>query len=156
MIDKLEQDLLSIIDENLETIMRLQGFIVVVVDQENPETERLICVTRDEFNRRNLEDAYEILHAVEARLFKKQYTVDLQRTKLLYMNLSSISKFIDEMDKPLDQIGYGRPLQDGRFQVESVTVGWMNDPVLTLRNLYGLCKDFVFLGSLIEISKSAL
>lgn len=148
MIDKLEQDLLSIIDENLETIMRLQGFIVVVVDQENPETERLICVTRDEFNRSNLEDAYEILHAVKARLFKKQYTVDLQRTKLLYMNLSSISKFIDEMDKPLDKIGYSRPLQDGRFQVESVTVVWMSDPVLTLRNLYGLCKDFVLLGSL--------
>lgn len=79
---------------------------------------------------------------------KKQYTVDLQRTKLLYMNLSSISKFIDEMDKPLDKIGYSRPLQDGRFQVESVTVVWMSDPVLTLRNLYGLCKDFVLLGSL--------
>lgn len=143
MIDKLEQDLFSIIDENLETIMRLQGFIVVVVDQENPETERLICVTRDEFNRRNLEDAYEILHAVKARLFKKQYTVDLQRTKLLYMNLSSISKFIDEMDKPLDQIGYGRPLQDGRFQVGLMTIGWENDPVDVLRNIYCYCRDFV-------------
>lgn len=143
MIDKLEQDLLSVIDENLETIMRLQGFIVVVVDQENPETERLICVTRDEFNRRNLEDAYEILHAVKARLFKKQYTVDLQRTKLLYMNLSSISKFIDEMDKPLDQIGYGRPLQDGRFQVGLMTIGWKNDPVNVLKDIYGYCRDFV-------------
>ena len=143
MIDKLEQDLLSVIDENLETIMRLQGFIVVVVDKENPETERLICVTRDEFNRRNLEDAYEILHAVKARLFKKQYTVDLQRTKLLYMNLSSISKFIDEMDKPLDQIGYGRPLQDGRFQVGLMTIGWKNDPVNVLKDIYGYCRDFV-------------
>lgn len=143
MIDKLEQDLLSVIDENLETIMRLQGFIVVVVDQENPEAERLICVTRDEFNRRNLEDAYEILHAVKARLFKKQYTVDLQRTNLLYMNLSSISKFIDEMERPIDHIGYGRPLQDGRFQVGLMTVGWGNDPVKVLRDIYGYCRDFV-------------
>lgn len=143
MIDKLEQDLLSIIDENLETIMRLQGFIVVVVDQENPETERLICVTRDEFNRRNLEDAYDILDAVKVRLFKKSYVVSMPRTKLLYMNLSSISKFIDEMDRPLDQIGYGRPLQGGRLQVGLMTIGWKNDPVDVLRNIYGYCRDFV-------------
>lgn len=144
MIDKLEQDLLSIIDENLETILRLQGFIVVVVDQDKPYVERLICIMRDEFNRENLEDAYDILHAVKARLFKKQYIVDLQRTKLLYMNLSSISKFIDEMERPIDQIGYGRP-QDGRLQAESMTIGWGNDPVEVLRDIYGYCRDFVVL-----------
>lgn len=143
MIDKLEQDLLSIIDENIDIILRLQSFIVVVVDQDKPYVERLICIMKDEFNRKNLEDAYDILHAVKVRLFKKQYTVDLQRTKLLYMNLSSISKFIDEMDRPLDQIGYGRPLQDGRIQAESMTIGWKNDPVDVLRNIYGYCRDFV-------------
>lgn len=143
MIDKLEQDLLSIIDENIDIILRLQSFIVVVVDQDKPYVERLICIMKDEFNRKNLEDAYDILHAVKARLFKKQYTVDLKRTKLLYRNLSSISKFINEMDKPLDQIGYGKPLQDGRTQVGLMTIGWKNDPVDVLRNIYGYCRDFV-------------
>ena len=143
MIEKLEQDILSIIDENLDMILRLKGFILVVVDQDKTYVERLICIMRDEFNRRNLEDAYDILHAVKVRLFKKQYTVDLQRTKLLYMNLSSISKFIDEMDRPLDQIGFGKPLQDGRFQAGLMTIGWKNDPVDVLRNIYGYCRDFV-------------
>lgn len=155
MIGKLEQDILSVIDENLEIILRLRGFIVVVVDQENPDTEQLICIDRQEFDR-DPEDAYDILNAVKVRLFKKSYVVSMPRTKLLYMNLSSISKFIDEMDRPLDQIGYSRIFQDGKTQIESVTVGWMNDPILTLKNLYGLCKDFVLLGSLIKISKSAL
>ena len=155
MIEKLEQDILSIIDENLEIILRLKGFIVVAVDQENPDTEQLICIDRREFDR-DPEDAYDILDAVKVRLFKKSYVVNMPRTKVMYINLSSISKFIGEMEMPLDQIGYCRPLQDGSIQVESVTVGWMNDPVLTLRNLYGLCKDFVMLGSLIKISKSAL
>lgn len=44
MIGKLEQDILSIIDENLEIILRLKGFIVVAVDQENPDDEQLICI----------------------------------------------------------------------------------------------------------------
>lgn len=155
MIEKFEQDLLSVIDENLEIILRLKGFIVVAVDQENPDDEQLICIDRKEFDR-DPEDAYDILDAIKVRLFKKSYVVSIPRTKVMYMNLSSISRFIGEMEMPLDQIGYCRPLQDGRIQVESVTVGWMNDPVLTLRNLYGLCKDFVMLGSLIKISKSAL
>lgn len=116
MIGKLEQDILSIIDENLDMILRLKGFIVVVVDQENPDTEQLICIDRQEFDG-NFEDAYDILDTVKVRLFKKSYKVNIPRTKLLYMNLSLISKFIDEMDRPLDQIGYGRPLQDGRLQV---------------------------------------
>lgn len=143
MIDKLEQDLLSIIDENIDIILRLQSFIVVVVDQENPDVERLICITRDEFNRRNLEDAYDILHAVKVRLFKKSYLVSLPRTKKMYMNLSSISKFIDEMEMPLDQIGFCRPLQDGRIQANSMTIGWRNDPIDVLRYIYGYCKEFV-------------
>lgn len=155
-MDKLEQDLLSIIDENIEIILRLQSFIVVVVDQENPDVERLICITRDEFNRRDLEDAYEILDAVKVRLFKKSYLVSLPRTKIMYMNLSSISKFINEMEMPLDQIGYGRLLQDGRIQASSMTIGWGNDPVEVLRNIYGYCREFVMLGTLIKISKSAL
>jgi len=155
MIGKLEQDILSIIDENLEIILRLKGFIVVAVDQENPDNEQLICIDRREFDGK-FEDAYDILDVVKVRLFKKSYVVNMPRTKVMYINLSSISKFICEMEMPLDQIGYCRLLQDGRIQVESVTVGWMNDPVLTLRNLYGLCKDFVMLGSLIKISKSAL
>lgn len=142
MIEKFEQDLLSVIDENLEIILKLKGFIVVVVDQENPDKERLICIDRKEFDR-DPEDAYDILDAVKVRLFKKSYVVSMPRTKLLYMNLSSISKFIDEMDRPLDQIGYGRPLQDGRTQVESMTIGWMNDPVDVLRNIYSYCKNFV-------------
>ena len=49
MIGKLEQDLLSVIDKNLEIILKLKGFIVVVVDQENPDNERLICIDRKEF-----------------------------------------------------------------------------------------------------------
>lgn len=155
MIGKLEQEILSVIEENLEIILRLKGFIVVAVDQENPDNEQLICIDRREFDGK-FEDAYDILDAVKVRLFKKSYVVNMPRTKVMYINLSLISKFIGEMEMPLDQIGYCRPLQDGRIQVESVTVGWMNDPVLTLRNLYGLCKDFVMLGSLIKISKSAL
>ena len=142
MIGKLEQDILSIIDENLEIILRLKGFIVVAVDQENPDNEQLICIDRQEFDV-NFEDAYDILDAVKVRLFKKSYVVSMPRTKLLYMNLSSISKFIDEMDRPLDQIGYGRPLQDGRFQVGLMTIGWKNDPVDVLRDIYGYCRDFV-------------
>lgn len=142
MIEKLEQDILSIIDENLEIILRLKGFIVVVVDQENPDTEQLICIDRQEFDG-NFEDAYDILDTVKVRLFKKSYKVNIPRTKLLYMNLSSISKFIDEMDRPLDQIGYGRPLQDGKIQVGLMTIGWKNDPVDVLRNIYGCCRDFV-------------
>ena len=155
MIEKLEQDILSIIDENLDMILRLKGFIVVVVDQENPDTERLICIDRQEFDR-DPEDAYDILDAVKIRLFKKSYVVNMSRTKIMYMNLSSISKFIYEMDMPQDQIGYGRPLQDGRLQAESMTIGWTNDPVDVLRNIYGYCKDFVMLGILIELSKSTL
>lgn len=142
MIEKLEQDILSIIEENLDIILRLKGFIVVAVDQENPDTEQLICIDRQEFDG-NFEDAYDILDAVKVRLFKKSYVVSMPRTKLLYMNLSSISKFIDEMDRPLDQIGYGRPLQDGRLQVGLLTIGWKNDPVDVLRNIYGYCRDFV-------------
>lgn len=142
MIEKFEQDILSIIDENLDMILRLKGFIVVVVDQENPDTEQLICIDRQEFDG-NFEDAYDILDTVKVRLFKKSYKVNIPRTKLLYMNLSSISKFIDEMDRPLDQIGYGRPLQDGRLQVGLMTIGWKNDPVDVLRNIYGYCRDFV-------------
>lgn len=142
MIEKFEQDILSIIDENLDMILRLKGFIVVVVDQENPDTEQLICIDRQEFDG-NFEDAYDILDTVKVRLFKKSYKVNIPRTKLLYMNLSSISKFIDEMDRPLDQIGYGRPLQDGRFQVGLMTIGWKNDPVNVLRDIYGYCRDFV-------------
>lgn len=142
MIGKLEQDILSIIDENLDMILRLKGFIVVVVDQENPDTEQLICIDRQEFDG-NFEDAYDILDAVKVRLFKKSYVVNIPRTKLLYMNLSSISKFIDEMDRPLDQIGYGRPLQDGKIQVGLMTIGWKNDPVDVLRNIYGYRRDFV-------------
>lgn len=142
MIEKFEQDILSIIDENLEIILRLKGFIVVVVDQENPDDEQLICIDRQEFDR-NFEDAYDILDAVKVRLVGKSYTVSLPRTKLLYMNLSSISKFIDEMDRPLDQIGYGRPLQGGRLQVGLMTIGWKDDPVDVLRNIYGYCRDFV-------------
>ena len=142
MIEKFEQDILSIIEENLDIILRLKGFIVVAVDQENPDDEQLICIDRQEFDR-NFEDAYNILDAVKVRLFKKSYVVSMPRTKLLYMNLSSISKFIDEMDRPLDQIGYGRPLQDGRFQVGLMTIGWKNDPVDVLRNIYGYCRDFV-------------
>lgn len=142
MIGKLEQDILSIIDENLEIILRLKGFIVVAVDQENPDDEQLICIDRQEFDG-NFEDAYDILDTVKVRLFKKSYVVNIPRTKLLYMNLSSISKFIDEMDRPLDQIGYGRPLQDGRLQVGLMTIGWKNDPVNVLRNIYGYCRDFV-------------
>lgn len=92
MIEKFEQDLLSVIDENLEIILKLKGFIVVVVDQENPDKERLICIDRKEFDR-DPEDAYDILDAVKVRLFKKSYVVSMPRTKLLYMNLSSISKF---------------------------------------------------------------
>ena len=142
MIEKFEQDILSIIEENLDIILRLKGFIVVAVDQENPDTEQLICIDRQEFDG-NFEDAYDILDAVKVRLFKKSYKVNIPRTKLLYMNLSSISKFIDEMDRPLDQIGYGRPLQDGRLQVGLMTIGWKNDPVDVLRNIYGYCRDFV-------------
>lgn len=142
MIGKLEQDILSIIDENLDMILRLKGFIVVVVDQENPDDEQLICIDRQEFDG-NFEDAYDILDTVKVKLFKKSYKVNIPRTKLLYMNLSSISKFIDEMDRPLDQIGYGRPLQDGRLQVGLMTIGWKNDPVDVLRNIYGYCRDFV-------------
>ena len=142
MIEKFEQDILSIIDKNLDMILRLKGFIVVVVDQENPDTEQLICIDRQEFDG-NFEDAYDILDAVKVRLFKKSYVVSMPRTKLLYMNLSSISKFIDEMDRPLDQIGYGRPLQDGRLQVGLMTIGWKNDPVDVLRNIYSYCRDFV-------------
>lgn len=142
MIGKLEQDILSIIDENLDMILRLKGFIVVVVDQENPDTEQLICIDRQEFDG-NFEDAYDILDTVKVRLFKKSYKVNMPRTKLLYMNLSSISKFINEMDRPLDQIGYGRPLQGGRLQVGLMTIGWKNDPVDVLRNIYGYCRDFV-------------
>ena len=142
MIDKLEQDLLSIIDENIDIILKLRGFIVVVVDQENPDTERLICIDRQEFDR-DPEDAYDILNTVKVRLVGKSYKVNIPRTKLLYMNLSSISKFIDEMDRPLDQIGYGRPLQDGRLQVGLMTIGWKNDPVDVLKNIYGYCRDFV-------------
>ena len=142
MIDKLEQDLLSIIDENIDIILKLRGFIVVVVDQENPDTERLICIDRQEFDR-DPEDAYDILNTVKVRLVGKSYKVNIPRTKLLYMNLSSISKFIDEMGRPLDQIGYGRPLQDGRLQVGLMTIGWKNDPVDVLRNIYGYCRDFV-------------
>ena len=155
MIDKLEQDLLSIIDENIDIILKLRGFIVVVVDQENPDTERLICIDRQEFNG-DFEDAYDILNAVKVRLFKKSYVVNMPKTRIMYDNLKGISKFISEMDRPMGQIGYSRILQDGKLQIESVTVGWTNDPVLTLKNLYGLCKDFVLLGSLIKISKSAL
>ena len=142
MIEKFEQDILSIIDENLEIILRLKGFIVVAVGQENPDDEQLICIDRQEFDG-NFEDAYDILNAVKVRLFKKSYVVSMPRTKLLYMNLSSISKFIDEMDRPLDQIGYGRPLQDGRLQVGLMTIGWKNDPVDVLRDIYGYCRDFV-------------
>lgn len=155
MIEKPEQDLLSIIDENLETILRLKGFIVVVVDQENPDNEQLICIDSQEFDGK-FEDAYDILDAVKVRLVGKSYTVNMPKTKIMYNNLEGISKFISEMDRPLDQIGYCRNFQDGKIQIESVTVGWMNDPILTLKNLYGLCKDFVLLGSLIKISKSAL
>ena len=142
MIEKFEQDLLSVIDENLEIILKLKGFIVVVVDQENPDKERLICIDRQEFDGK-FEDAYDILDAVKVRLFKKSYVVNMSRTKIMYMNLSSISKFIGEMKMPLDQICYGRPLQDGRTQAELMTIGWMNDPVDVLRNIYGYCKDFV-------------
>lgn len=142
MIEKFEQDLLSVIDENLDIILKLKGFIVVVVDQENPDTEQLICIDRQEFDG-NFEDAYDILDAVKVRLVGKSYVVSMPRTKLLYMNLSSISKFIDEMDRPLDQIGYGRPLQDGKIQVGLMTIGWKNDPVDVLRNIYGYCRDFV-------------
>lgn len=142
MIEKFEQDILSTIEENLDIILKLKGFIVVVVDQENPDTEQLICIDRQEFDG-NFEDAYDILDTVKVRLFKKSYKVNIPRTKLLYMNLSSISKFIDEMDRPLDQIGYGRPLQDGRLQVGLMTIGWKNDPVDVLRNIYGYCRDFV-------------
>ena len=142
MIEKFEQDLLSVIDENLEIILKLREFIVVVVDQENPDTEQLICIDRQEFDG-NFEDAYDILDAVKVRLVGKSYAVSMPKTKLLYMNLSSISKFIDEMDRPLDQIGYGRPLQDGRLQVGLMTIGWKNDPVDVLRNIYGYCRDFV-------------
>lgn len=142
MIEKLEQDILSIIEENLDIILRLKGFIVVAVDQENPDTEQLICIDRQEFDG-NFEDAYDILDAVKVRLFKKSYVVNMPRTKVMYMNLSSISKFIYEMDRPLDQIGYGRPLQDGRLQVGLMTIGWKNDPVDVLRNIYGYCRDFV-------------
>ncbi len=142
MIEKLEQDILSVIDENLDIILKLREFIVVVVDQENPDTEQLICIDWQEFDG-NFEDAYDILDAVKVRLVGKSYTISLPRTKLLYMNLSSISKFIDEMDRPLDQIGYGRLLQDGRFQVGLMTIGWKNDPVDVLRNIYGCCRDFV-------------
>lgn len=155
MIDKLEQDLLSIIDENIDIILKLRGFIVVVVDQENPDTERLICIDRQEFDR-DPEDAYDILNTVKVRLVGKSYAVSMPKTKIMYYNLGGISKFISEMDRPLDQIGYSRIFQDGKTQIESVTVGWKNDPILTLKNLYGLCKDFVLLGSLIKISKSAL
>lgn len=147
MINKLEQEILSVIDENLDIILKLSGFIVVVVDQENSDTEQLICIDRQEFDG-NFENAYDIFDAVKVRLVGKLYTVSLPRTKIMYMNLSSISKFIDEMEMPLDQIGYGRPLQGGRLQAESITVGWTNDPVLTLRNLYGLCKDFVILSDI--------
>lgn len=142
MIGKLEQDILSIIDENLEIILRLKGFIVVVVGQENPDTEQLICIDRQEFDG-NFEDAYDILDAVKVRLVGKSYVVSMPKTKIMYMNLSSISKFIDEMDRPLDQIGYGRPLQDGKIQVGLMTIGWKNDPVDVLRNIYGYCRDFV-------------
>lgn len=142
MIEKLEQEILSVIEENLDIILRLKGFIVVAVDQENPDDEQLICIDRQEFDR-NFEDAYDILDAVKVRLVGKSYVVSMPRTKLLYMNLSSISKFIDEMDRPLDQIGYGRPLQDGKFQVGLMTIGWKNDPVDVLRNIYGYCRDFV-------------
>lgn len=154
MIEKLEQDVLSVIGENLDIILKLRGFIVVVVDQENPDTERLICIDRQEFDG-DPEDAYDILDAVKVKLFKKSYAVNMPKTKIMYHNLKGISKFISEMDRPLDQIGYSRILQDGKLQIETVTVGWMNDPVSTLRNLYDLCKDFVLLGSLIKISKSA-
>lgn len=155
MIEKLEQYILSIIDENLEIILRLKGFIVVAVDQENPDDEQLICIDWQEFDR-DPEDAYDILNAVKVRLFKKSYVVSMPKTKIMYYNLEGISKFISEMDRPLDQIGYSRIFQDGKIQIESVTVGWMDDPISTLKNLYGLCKDFVLLGSLIKISKSAL
>ena len=131
-MDKLEQELLSIIDENLELILRLRGFIVVVVDQENPDDEQLICINRQEFDR-DPEDAYDILNAVKIRLFKKSYVVSMLKTKIMYYNLEGISKFISEMDRPLDQIGYSRIFQDGKTQIESVTVGWMNDPILTLK-----------------------
>lgn len=142
MIEKFEQDILSVIDENLDIILRLKGFIVVAVDLENPDTEQLICIDRKEFDR-DPEDAYDILDAVKVRLVGKSYVVSIPRTKLLYMNLSSISKFIDEMDRSLDQIGYGRPLQDGRLQVGLMTIGWKNDPVDVLRDIYGYCRDFV-------------
>ena len=132
MIEKFEQDILSIIEENLDIILKIKGFIVVVVDQENPDTEQLICIDRQEFDG-NFEDAYDILDTVKVRLVGKSYVVSMPRTKLLYMNLSSISKFIDEMDRPLDQIGYGRPLQDGKIQVGLMTIGWKNDPVDVLR-----------------------
>ena len=59
MIGKLEQDLLSVIDKNLEIILKLKGFIVVVVDQENPDNERLICIDRKGFDK-DPEDAYDI------------------------------------------------------------------------------------------------
>jgi hypothetical protein len=142
MIGKLEQEILSVIEENLDIILRLKGFIVVAVDQENPDDEQLICIDRQEFDGK-FEDAYDILNAVKVRLFKKSYVVNMPKTKMMYYNLEGISKFIDKMDIPLDQISYGKPLQDGRTQVESMTIGWKNDPVNVLENIYGYSRDFV-------------
>lgn len=36
MIEKLERDILSTIEENLDIILKLREFIVVVVDQKKP------------------------------------------------------------------------------------------------------------------------
>lgn len=155
MIDKLEQDLLSIIDRNIDIILKLRGFIVVVMDQDNPDTERLICIDRLDFSG-DFEDAYDIIDAVKVRLSEKPGVVNMHRTQLMYYNLVDISNFISDMKQPLDQIGYCKTLKEGKIQLESVTVGWQNDPVLTLRNLYGLCKDFVMFGSLINISKTQI
>lgn len=145
MTEKFKADLFKVVNEYLDTILRLDCFIVVI-DEVMGVEEHLICVDREDLDWEeiNLDDAYAIVDTIDKKYMLKSsdYNVNLPRTYAMYKNLNKISEQIHNTNEMLDQINYISHKFDGKVESNSIYFSKLSDPIILLRTLYNCHKYF--------------
>lgn len=145
MTEKFKAELFKVVDEYIDTILRLDCFIVVI-DEDMGVEEHLICVDRGDLDWEeiNLDDAYAIVDTIDKKytLKSSDYSVNLPRTYAMYKNLNKISEQIHNTNEMLDQINYISRKSGGKIDSNSIYFSNSSDPIILLRTLYNCHKYF--------------
>lgn len=146
MTEKFKAELFKVVDEYIDTILRLDCFIVVIDDKVEAE-EYLIYIGKDDFgwSDMNLVDAYAIVDTIDKKytLKSSDYNVNLPRTYAMYKNLNKIFEQIHNTNGMLDQINYISHKLDGKVEFDSIYFSKSSNPTVLLRTLYNCHKYFI-------------